>query len=82
LGTRVIAIAVGALLVGVLGGFLWWGTMANRLRDEVRALQNQRADADAELKGVQAKLKKTEEELQAERERRSRLEQVISEGRK
>jgi len=82
LGTRVIAIAVGALLVGVLGGFLWWGTMANRLRDEVRALQNQRADTDAELKGVQAKLKKTEEELQAERERRSRLEQVISEGRK
>src|SRR5262249_57108095 len=82
LGTRVIAIAVGALLVGVLGGFLWWGTMANRLRDEVRALQNQRADADAELKGVQAKLKKTEEELQSERERRSRLEQVISEGRK
>jgi predicted nucleic acid-binding Zn-ribbon protein len=52
------------------------------LRDEVRALQNQRADADAELKGVQGKLKKTEEELQAERERRSRLEQVISEGRK
>lgn len=82
MGTRVIAIAVGALLVGVLGGFLWWGTMANRLRDEVRALQNQRADTDAELKGVQAKLKKTEEELQAERERRSRLEQVISEGRK
>jgi hypothetical protein len=82
LGTRVIAIAVGALLVGVLGGFLWWGTMANRLRDEVRALQNQRADADAELKGVQGKLKKTEEELQSERERRSRLEQVISEGRK
>jgi len=81
-GTRVIAIAGGALLVGVLAGFLWWGTMANRLRDEVRALQNQRADADAELKGVQGKLKKTEEELQAERERRSRLEQVISEGRK
>lgn len=82
MGTRVIAIAVGALLVGVLAGFLWWGTMANRLRDEVRALQNQRADADAELKGVQGKLKKTEEELQSERERRSRLEQVISEGRK
>ncbi len=82
MGTRVIAIAGGALLVGVLAGFLWWGTMANRLRDEVRALQNQRADADAELKGVQGKLKKTEEELQAERERRSRLEQIISEGRK
>jgi beta-lactam-binding protein with PASTA domain len=80
--TRIIAIAVGAALVGVLAGFLWWGTAANRMRDEVRALQNQRADADAALQGVQAKLKKTEEELQSERERRARLELVISEGRK
>jgi beta-lactam-binding protein with PASTA domain len=77
-----IAIAVGAVLVGVLAGFLWWGTAANRMRDEVRALQNQQADADAALKGVQAKLKKTEEELQSERERRARLELVLSQGRK
>jgi beta-lactam-binding protein with PASTA domain len=77
-----IAIAVGAVLVGVLAGFLWWGTTANRMRDEVRALQNQQADADAALKGVQAKLKKTEEELQSERERRARLELVLSQGRK
>jgi len=82
LTTRVIAIGVGALVVGVLAGFLWWGTSANRLRDEVRALQNQQADADAALKGLQTKLKKTEEELQGERERRARLELVISEGRK
>jgi beta-lactam-binding protein with PASTA domain len=80
--TRMIAIAVGAVLVGVLAGFLWWGTAANRMRDEVRALQNQQADADAALKGVQAKLKKTEEELQSERERRARLELVLSQGRK
>lgn len=80
--TRMVAIAVGAVLVGVLAGFLWWGTAANRMRDEVRALQNQQADADAALKGVQAKLKKTEEELQSERERRARLELVLSQGRK
>jgi hypothetical protein len=77
--TRMIAIAVGALLVGVLAGFLWWGTTANRLRDEIRALQNQQVEADAQFK---AKLKKTEEELQSERERRARLELVISQGRK
>lgn len=80
--TRMIAIGVGALLVGVLAGFLWWGTAANRLRDEIHALQNQQADADAALKGLQTKLKKTEDELQSERERRARLELVISEGRK
>jgi hypothetical protein len=80
--TRMIGIGVGAAIVGVLAGFLWWGTAANRLHDEVRALQNQQADADAALKGMQSKLKKTEEELQSERERRARLELVISQGRK
>jgi hypothetical protein len=79
---KMIAIAVGAALVGVLAGFLWWGTAANRLRDEVRTLQTQLADADATFKGLQAKLKKTEEELQAERERRARLELVLSQGKK
>jgi hypothetical protein len=66
----------------VLAGVLWWGTAANRLRDEVRTLQTQLADADATFKGLQAKLKKTEEELQAERERRARLELVLSQGKK
>ncbi len=80
--TRMIAIAVGAALVGVLAGFLWWGTAANRLRDDVRALQNRQADADVTLKDVQGKLKKTEDELQVERERRERLELVLSQGRK
>jgi len=83
--TRVIAIAVGAGLVGVLVGFLWWGTAARRTQEDLRALQGERAAAEAareELKGVQTKLKKTEEELQSERERRSRLEAIVSEGRK
>jgi beta-lactam-binding protein with PASTA domain len=80
--TRIIAVAVGAALVGALAGFLWWGTAANRLRDEVRGLQNQQADTNAALKGLEAKLKKTEEELQSERERRSRLELTLSQGRK
>jgi hypothetical protein len=77
--TRVIAIAVGAALVGLLAGFLWWGTSANRLRDELGALRARQAD---ELNALQSKLKKTEEELQSERERRARLEQALSEGKK
>lgn len=77
--TRIIAIAVGAAVVGVLAGFLWWGTAANRLRDEVRALKSQQGD---EIKTLQATLKKTEEELQSERERRARLEQALSQGKK
>jgi len=77
--TRMIAIAVGAAVVGVLAGFLWWGTAANRLRDELRTIQNQQGD---EIKTLQAKLKKTEEELQSERDRRARLEQALSQGKK
>lgn len=77
--TRMIAIAVGAAVVGLVAGFLWWGTSANRLRDELRAVQTRQAD---ELGALQSKLKKTEEELQSERERRARLEQALSEGKK
>lgn len=77
--TRMIAIAVGAVVIGVLAGFLWWGTAANRLRDEIRTLQNQQGD---EIKALQARLKKAEEELQSERERRARLEQALSQGKK
>jgi Skp family chaperone for outer membrane proteins len=77
--TRMIAIAAGAAVVGVLAGFLWWGTAANRLRDELRTIQNQQGD---EIKALQTKLKKTEEELQSERDRRARLEQALSQGKK
>ena len=77
--TRMIAMAVGAAVIGVLAGFLWWGTATNRLRDEVRTLQNRHGD---EVKALDAKLKKTEEELQRERERRLRLEQALSQGKK
>jgi len=77
--TRMIAMAVGAAVIGVLAGFLWWGTATNRLRDEVRTLQNRHGD---EIKALDAKLKKTEEELQSERERRLRLEQALSQRKK
>ena len=76
---RIIAISIGAAAVGVLAGFLWWGTAANRLRDEIRTVQNQLGD---EIKALQTKLKKTEDELQSERDRRARLEQALSQGKK
>ena len=65
------AVALLALPAGPL-----WGASP---RDELRTLQTQKAD---EVKGLQDKLKKTEEELQSERERRGRLEQALSQGKK
>lgn len=83
---RAIAIAVVAgLLVGVLFGYLWWGKVAQRMEENLRALQGQQAAAEAareELKELQAKLKRIEDELRSEREIRSRLEVTISQGRK
>jgi beta-lactam-binding protein with PASTA domain len=74
----IIIIGVAGLLVGVLVGFLWWGMPAQRMHEDLRALQGQEAAADV----AREKLKQTEDELRSERERRSRLEVIISEGQK
>jgi len=77
---RSIAIAaVVGLLVGVLAGFLWWGIGAQR---QLNDAQGQTFAAQAELKAVQAQLKAKEEELRMERDRRQKLETILSEGRK
>jgi hypothetical protein len=74
----IMIVAVAGLLVGVLVGFLWWGMPAGRMQEDLRALQGQEAAADV----AREKLKQTEDELRSERERRSRLEVIISEGQK
>jgi hypothetical protein len=74
----IIIVAGAGLLVGVLVGFLWWGMPAQRMQEDLRALQGQEAAADV----AREKLKQTEDELRSERERRSRLEVIISEGQK
>jgi len=77
---RSIAIAtIVGLLVGVLAGFLWWGIGAQRRLNDA---QGQILAAQAELKGVQDQLKAKEEEFRTERDRRQKLEAVLSQGRK
>jgi len=77
---RSIAIAtVVGLLVGVLAGFLWWGIGAQR---QLNDAQGQILAAQAELKTIQAQLKATQDELRMERDRREKLEEIVSQGRK
>ncbi len=77
---RSIAIAtIVGLLVGVLAGFLWWGIGAQRQLNDARG---QILAAQAELKGAQDQLKAKEEELRMERDRRQKLQAVLSQGRK
>jgi hypothetical protein len=74
----IIIVGVAGLLVGALVGFLWWGVPARQMQEDLRALQGEQAAADV----AREKLKQTEDELRSERERRSRLEVIVSEGQK
>ncbi len=76
---KVIASLIGFLVVGLLvGGLvvaLWWGQQATNLRREA-------ADLQARLGAAESKIKELTAELNAERDRRQRLEEVLSQGRK
>ena len=67
--------SIVALLVGLGAGYLRWGERAQRAIDEADAMKMQQAQQADELR-------KLKEELAAERARRQRLEEVISQGRK
>jgi hypothetical protein len=80
-----IVVAVVALLAGVLGGYVWWGRSLGDMRAEVEQARQQQADADGlrtEMKSLEVRLKATEDELREERDRRQKLEMIISQGRK
>jgi hypothetical protein len=67
--------SIVALLIGLGAGYLRWGERAQRAIDEADAMKTQQAQQADELR-------KLKEELAAERARRQRLEEVISQGRK
>lgn len=88
--------AVIGLLVGGLGGYGWWGTSARKAASDLQASQQRTAALERELEKTQAQMRSVEGELQAtiarlkeleqhlasEEERRSRLEGMLSRGKK
>jgi hypothetical protein len=88
--------AVVGLLLGVLGGFLFWGLPARRLQTDLRqALERpatlerdldearrQATKSEGELRTAQQQLKELEGDLARERDRRGKLEAIVSQGRK
>ena len=77
---RLIAIAVVVgLLVGLLVGYLWWGLVAQR---QLNDAQGQILAVQSGLKVAQEKIKTMGEELRLERERRTKLEEILTKGRK
>lgn len=85
----VIAIGVVCLLLGVLGGYLYWGPRADRLAGELselragaeRATERQR-QVEEQLKQAEVRVRQLAEDLELERQRRSKLESLVSRGRK
>lgn len=91
-----VASVAGAVLVGILVGFLWWGLPTGRLQTELRdarstvdrlgqQLDELRAENErlqARLKAEQGRLKATESDLRREKETTARLQLLISEGKK
>lgn len=87
-----IVVLVG-LLVGLGFGYLWWGVPLQRLKTEladtrtrVETLEKQQPAAPTarpdEVKELQDQIKSLEADLERERQMRSRLEGVVSQGRK
>jgi hypothetical protein len=77
--------AIVGLLLGALVGFLWWGVPLRDMREEVQALKSQQVAAEVageKLKAMESRLERTEEELRLEKDRRSKLEVILSHGRK
>jgi hypothetical protein len=74
--------AIVALLVGLGVGYLMWGARTPRTTDELDAMRMRHAQQADALQKQSDELRKLKEELALERDRRQRLEEVISKGRK
>ena len=85
-------VAVGALvalLVGLLAGFLWWGMSEQRVQaelDDARSragrLEQQLQDVQTKTQQLQAQLKTMQDDLDREKELNSRLNELVSRGKK
>ena len=80
-----VALAIGALVVGLLVGYLMWGQSSQKLNDlNARLTQEAQraANAESKLADMDARLKQLGEDLETERKLRQRLQDLLSQGRK
>lgn len=90
-----IIVGIVALIIGLLAGYLWWGTPLQRQQSEladtrarVEVLEAQAAERRTDparpdvVKAQQAQIRELEQDLAVERQMRGRLELLISQGKK
>ena len=89
----VVAVGIACVLVGLLIGYVFWGLGSDKLTRELAEMkaqltaEPQRAEerqrrVEAQLKQAESRLEKVAEDLEFERQRRVKLELLLSEGRK
>jgi septal ring factor EnvC (AmiA/AmiB activator) len=91
-----IIVAVVAIVIGTLTGYLWWGLPTTRLQSELQDVRT-RADGleqqlgqlrsdnqrlEAQLKAEKSRLEAAEQDLRREKETSARLQVLVSQGRK
>jgi Tfp pilus assembly protein PilO len=91
-GKRVTIVAIVAILVGLLVGYLFWGYPLRTTQGELdqlraRLAEVQRAadrekELSAKLEGLESQLKQVTDDLAKEKERREQMQMTVSRGRK
>ena len=86
---KVTVVAIVLLLVGILAGYLYWGTKTGALEKDLAAARAQAQQATAQvdamgakLKSLEAQLKELTDKLAAEKEAREKLQARVSKGKK
>jgi F0F1-type ATP synthase membrane subunit b/b' len=88
-GPKATVVAIVAILVGLLIGWLYWGTGSRTLQDELARVRTQAEQAarqeqaaGAKLAQIETQLRELQAELAREKAAREALEGRVSRGRK
>jgi len=84
-----VTLAIGALVFGLLVGYLMWGQSSQKLGGELNDLRTRltqetlrAANAESKLADMDTRLKQLGEDLETERKQRQRLQDLLGQGRK
>ena len=91
-GKKVTIVAIVAILIGLLVGYLMWGVQTKSLQGELDKLKTQLTDAQkagtheqelsAKLAQMEAQLKQMSDDLAAEKAKREKMQAQVSKGKK